>query len=90
MVQYYLDSLASGPWRPYVEAGMGLIYTDFQVKGQGLRINFNPQMGIGADYSCKNGNDWFAGLRLHHISNAWLDDNNQALDSVTLTLGRYF
>ncbi len=90
MAQYYLDSLATGSWHPYIEAGIGLIYTDFQVEGQGLRFNFNPQMGIGTDYTCKRGIDWFMGLRFHHISNGGIDDDNRGLNSITLTLGRYF
>lgn len=87
---YYLNELATGPWRPYVEAGIGLIYTDFQVEGQGLSINFNPQMGIGTEYTCNGEINWFVGLRAHHISNAGLNEDNRGINSVTLTFGRYF
>lgn len=86
---YYLDGVASGAWRPYAEAGIGIIYTDFAVEGQGLRLNFNPQMGIGTDYITNSGRIWFGGLRAHHISNAGLDDENRGINSVTFTLGFY-
>lgn len=87
---YYLNRLTAGAWRPYVDAGIGLIYTDFQVEGQGLRINFNPQFGIGTEYTVSSGTIWFAGFRAHHISNGGLDDDNRGINSLALTLGRYF
>jgi len=86
---YYLDLLHHGI-RPYVEGGIGVIYTDFQVKGQGLRINFNPQMGIGAELETKSGGAYFMTFRLHHISNGGLDHDNRGINSVALMLGRYF
>lgn len=87
---YYLKSLAKGAFRPYVEGGIGFIYTDFQVEGQGLRLNFNPQMGIGAEFAFHEETVFFAALRLHHISNAGLNHDNTGVNSVTLTLGRFF
>jgi hypothetical protein len=87
---YYLDDLASGPWRPYMEAGIGIIYMDFTVEGQGLRLNFNPQMGLGTEYTTESGDIWYGGFRAHHISNAGLDDENRGVNSVVLTLGVYF
>ncbi|WP_136809477.1 acyloxyacyl hydrolase [Desulfosediminicola flagellatus] len=87
---YYLDGLVTGSWRIYMEAGIGIIYTDFMVEGQGLRINFNPQAGMGVEYSTSNDITWFAGLRAHHISNGGLDDDNRGINSVTFILGRYW
>lgn len=87
---YYLNWLTSEAWRPYVDAGIGLIYTDFQVEGQGLRVNFNPQFGIGTEYTSSNGTSWFAGFRAHHVSNGGLYEDNRGINSLTLTLGRYF
>ncbi|EGJ51936.1 acyloxyacyl hydrolase [Desulfocurvibacter africanus] len=90
MAQYYLDSLASDSLRPYAEAGIHAIYTDFRVEGQGLRFNFNPQAGIGTDILRDNGPDLFIGLRAHHISNAGLDDDNTGINSLLLMFGTYF
>jgi len=40
LAEYYLNSLSSDRCRPYVEAGIGAIYTDFQVEGQGFAAEF--------------------------------------------------
>lgn len=90
MAQYYLDSLATDSLRPYAEAGIHAIYTDFRVEGQGLRFNFNPQAGIGTDILRDNGPDLFIGLRAHHISNAGLDNDNTGINSLLLMFGIYF
>ena len=40
---YYLDFLDSPSVRPYIEGGLGIIYTGFRVEGQGSHLNFNPK-----------------------------------------------
>ena len=87
---YFLDRLRTNRLHPYAEAGIGLIYTDFQVDGQGLRINFNPQAGIGTEIETSRYGDWFAAFRLHHVSNADLHRDNRGINSVVLSLGRFF
>lgn len=87
---YYLDFISTRYTRPYIEGGIGVIYTDFQVKGQGSRINFNPQAGIGTEIKVGSGLPFFAAARYHHISNAGLHHNNKGVESVIFMLGRYF
>jgi hypothetical protein len=87
---YYLKSLSTDVLRPYVEGGIGAIYTDFQIKGQGLRFNFNPQMGIGTEIKSRSGVSFFSALRLHHISNGGLHHDNRGINSVVLIVGRFF
>jgi hypothetical protein len=87
---YYLDRIATPQVRPYFEAGIGVIYTDFRVEGQGLRFNFNPQLGIGAELSQKDGPSSFVALRLHHLSNANLYHDNRGANSLILQVGRFF
>jgi len=87
---YYLDGLSSYRLRPYVEGGIGIIYTDFQVEGQGLRLNFNPQLGLGSEFRVGAGPPFFATVRLHHISNAGLNEDNRGLNSIVFMLGRFF
>lgn len=87
---YYLDDFALSRLRPYVEAGIGIIYTDFQVEGQGLRINFNPQAGVGIEFVVGSGEPFFAAIRLHHVSNGGLDEDNRGINSFVLMLGRFF
>jgi len=87
---YYLDFLVSQNIRPFVEGGVGIIYTDFQVRGQGLRINFNPQFGLGAEFNAGMDNTFFFSVRIHHISNGGLDHENRGINSVMGVLGYYF
>ena len=89
LAQYYLAD-GSARRRPYVEAGIGLIYIDFQVEGQGLRFNFNPQVGFGCDVLTGSGDHWFTNFRLHHISNGGTYHENRGINSVMMQLGRYF
>ncbi len=87
---YYLDALTTGTVRPYVEGGVGVIYTDFKVEGQGSKLNFNPQFGVGTEFLSGPFRDYFIAVRLHHVSNAGLNKHNQGIDSATLSLGFYF
>jgi lipid A 3-O-deacylase len=87
---YYLKGLTSKAFRPYVEGGIGVIYTDFQVEGQGLRFNFNPQAGIGVEVGEETDRPFFFAVRLHHISNAGLDHDNKGVNSVLLLTGMFF
>lgn len=87
---YYLDRIATPQMRPYFEAGIGVIYTDFRVEGQGLRFNFNPQLGIGIERPEKDGSGSFLALRLHHLSNGNLYHDNRGVSSIVLQVGRFF
>lgn len=87
---YFLDDLATERLRPYVEAGIGVIYTDFQVKNQGLRINFNPQAGIGTELKWGDGPPWYAALRMIHISNGGMHPDNAGINAVMLQFGKFF
>ena len=69
---------------PYVEAGIGLIYTDFQREEQAFRLNFNPVAGFGLRMGRT-----FIVLRAHHLSNADIDDDNRGINSVVLGFGVY-
>lgn len=87
---YYLKSLSTDVLKSYVEGGIGAIYTDFQLEGQGLRFNFNPQMGIGTEIKTISYGTLFSALRLHHISNGGLHHDNRGVNSVLLMVGRFF
>jgi lipid A 3-O-deacylase len=84
--QYYLDFLHTAKLKPYIEAGAGIIYNDFQVDGQGLRINFNPQAGIGTELELGD-RQWYAAVRAHHVSNGELYHENRGINSVLLQIG---
>lgn len=87
---YYLDRFAGRILRPYVEGGIGGIYTQWRVEGQGSRINLNPQLGIGTELCIGSEQALFAAVRLHHISNAGLGDDNRGINSIVFQLGRFF
>ena len=87
---YYLDFISRHRWSPYVEGGIGVTYTDFQVDGQGSRFNFNPQIGIGSEIQLGSGLPFFGAVRLSHISNAGLHDDNRGVNSVVIMIGRFF
>ncbi len=87
---YYLDGLAGRGLRPYIEGGIGGIFTQWRVEDQGSKVNFNPQIGVGSELAFGSGPPFFAALRLHHISNAGLDEDNRGVNSVVLVLGRFF
>ena len=82
---YELSAQSRSGFTPYVEGGVGLIYTDFQREGQGSRLNFNPVAGLGV----RKGNTFIV-LRAHHISNAGLHKDNRGINSVVLGFGVYF
>jgi len=87
---YFLDRFAGHGFRPYVEGGIGGIYTGWKVEGQGSHLNFNPQIGIGTEFSIGSGPPFFTAVRLHHISNACLKKDNRGANSIFLVVGRFF
>ncbi len=90
MAVKYLEAWSSGSWVPYLEGGIGIIYTDFKARGQGLRFNFNPQIGAGVEWPTPCGRTLSIGLRLHHLSNANLHRDNRGVDSVLMLAGVRF
>jgi hypothetical protein len=93
---YYLDFISGFKTTPYVEGGIGLAYTDFQVEDpqppherQGSRVNFNPLIGIGLEFDTESGSSYFATVRLSHISNSNLHKENRGVNSVVFLIGRF-
>lgn len=91
MLALYYPGLRSGAtFRPYLEGGIGVIYTQFRVPGQGLHFNFNPLLGVGCELPQADGRHPFAAIRLHHVSNAGISSDNRGINSVLLQVGRFF
>jgi len=90
MALYYLEFISSHELNPYIEGGIGVIYTDFQVDGQGSRFNFNSQIGIGTEFKVNSGAPFFSAIRLSHISNAGQHSDNRGINSVVVMIGRFF
>ena len=87
---YFLSEFETDRFRPFVDAGVGLIYTDFQNEDQGLRINFNPQCSVGTEIKTKDGKPFYLAIRAHHISNGGLHKDNRGINSVFIIFGKYF
>ncbi len=87
---YYLRGLETDSLRPYAEAGIGVMYTDYRVPGQDYRFNFNPQAGVGVEFKRESRRPCFLALRLHHLSNAGIGSDNRGLNSVVCMFGSYF
>lgn len=87
---FYLKSLPFKIFRPYVEGGVGVIYTDFQLKGQGLRFNFDPLFGIGTEIKTASGAVYLLTFRIQHFSNGSLNHDNEGVNSLSLVVGKFF
>ena len=88
IAQFYYPGTSAKKVRPYLQGGIGIIYTDYKVEGQGWRFNFNPQLGAGFEFGPDPA--WFIEARVHHISNGGLDEENTGVNSAQFMLGRYF
>lgn len=86
----YLDKLKTKGFKTYVEAGIGIVYTDYKVRGQGLHLNFNPRAGLGIEFKQPHGQSFFVGLRCWHLSNANLHSDNRGSNAVLFIIGKYF
>jgi hypothetical protein len=87
---YYPDFMKSSDLRPYLEAGIGVIYTDYRVDGQAYRYNFNPQLGIGAEVKGGKGDTFYVAMRLHHVSNSGINRDNQGVNSLLFQVGKFY
>jgi lipid A 3-O-deacylase len=87
MAVQYLQAWTYNSLTPYIEGGIGLIYTDFKIEGQGLRFNLNPQIGAGVEFTLERGRLLRIGVRLHHLSNGGLHRDNRGMNSVLLQVG---
>lgn len=91
LANYTLENCCGGHTVPYVEAGIGLIFTDFRRNGQGLNLNFNPVAGFGVLFRDDSGVDRaYTAIRFHHVSNGGLHKENTGVDSALWTMGVMF
>ena len=90
LVLIYFTESSLKTFRPYVEGGIGAIYTDFQVEGEGLRFNFEPLFGIGTEIKTASGAVYLISSRIQHFSNGSLNRNNVGVDSLCLLFGKIF
>jgi lipid A 3-O-deacylase len=65
---------------PYIEGGLGMIYTTQHTHEQGTQFNFLTQAGAGIHFFLTNQVALTAGYRFRHLSNAGIDDDNEGID----------
>ncbi len=75
---------------PFLELGIGILYTDLNPEGFGSNFNFTPQAGIGIRYKIAHDRFMKFSYRYHHISNAGTDKNNRSIDSNFFIMGISF
>jgi len=90
LAQHLFEGWRRGGAVPYVEGGIGVIYTGFRREEQGLWVNWNPVAGAGLEFRDKSGRGrgWIA-ARFHHLSNGGLDEENRGLNSLLFQAGIY-
>jgi lipid A 3-O-deacylase len=74
-------------WRPYVQAGFGLIGTNLSMRHFGSEFNFSSNVGAGIQYFWDPCNALNFEWRFKHISNGGINDNNAGLDMSILLVG---
>lgn len=66
---------------PYLEVGLGYVYTTQHVHEQGSQSNFLTQPGIGAQFFIGKHYALTVGYRYRHMSNAGMATPNRGVDS---------
>ena len=79
MITYYFD--LGNHIYPYMEGGLGLLYTDLRGYRLGGHFSFTETVGVGATYFLQHNLALNVGWRFRHISNANLYHNNAGLES---------
>ena len=65
---------------PYVEGGLGMIYTTQHTHEQGTQYNFISQAGLGLQFFLSKHVALTGGYRFRHLSNAGIDSPNRGID----------
>lgn len=88
----YLDALATSRTRPYIEGGIGLMYSSRRWKGQGLHFTHNPVAGMGVHITPggEAAGMYQINLRFIHASNGGLHSDNRGMNAILLATGYVF
>lgn len=82
---YYFDT--GTRFAPYIEGGLGVLYTDLRGYELGGHFSFTEAIGVGASYFLSDNFALNAMWRFRHISNASLYDHNAGLESGIVLAG---
>jgi lipid A 3-O-deacylase len=65
---------------PYIEGGLGMVYTTQHTHEQGTQYNFLTQAGIGLQFFLTDQWALTGGYRFRHLSNAGIDEDNEGIN----------
>ena len=65
---------------PYVEGGIGMVYTTQHTHEQGTQFNFLPQIGAGLQFFLNKNLALTGGYRYRHMSNAGISSDNSGIN----------
>jgi hypothetical protein len=83
---YFPERLDTGP-SPYMEAGLGLSYTDLEIKEIGMRTNFRTFGGLGVRFPIYHRSYIDVGCRVTHISNGGFENDNHGVTAIMPIVG---
>jgi len=72
---------------PYVESGLGLLYTTQHFEEQSTQLNSILQGGLGFHYFLRKNLSLNVGYRFRHFSNAGIRKPNTGIDTYTILIG---
>lgn len=79
--------LPEGRLIPFVEAGPGILITDFGLEDRADGFTFSFQTGLGFHFFLSERTAFTAEVRFDHISNAGIADPNRGLNSGLVLIG---
>jgi len=72
---------------PYIEGGIGMVYTTQHTHEQGTQFNFLPQVGGGLQFFLNKNIALTGGYRYRHLSNAGMSDDNSGINHHFVLVG---
>ena len=75
---------------PYIEAGGGIGYLDFDLRDQSDGVIFYPQVGAGVHLFVNENTSIDLSYRLHHMSNSGITKRNNSINANLFQIGLSF
>lgn len=79
--------LSSEKWRPYIQGGFGILYTNLIKDQFGTSLDFASNAAGDIQYFFNQRNSINLELRYFHFSNAGIDSKNSGLDMINIFIG---
>lgn len=86
LLLHYSDKITSRI-APYIEGGVGVVYTTQHTHEQGTQYNFLPQVGGGLQCFLNDNLALIGGYRYRHMSNSGISDDNSGINHHFVLVG---